>query len=347
MRLTNLHLENNLIFGSIPVGIENLASLNLLSLQGNLLTGSLPIGIGKLVKFEALALFTNKLSGQIPSSIGNLMRLSRLVLFEIDFEGGLPPSIGGRRYLESLDLPVNDHSGTIPREVLTISSTTRYINLSYNCFTRSLLMETDSVNQLSFLDVSNNRLSGNDVKAPICEYMPNGSLDKWLYPVLDGQNQLRSLNLTQMLNIAIGVAFALDYLHHHYQMLVVHCDLKPKNILLDNDMIVHVGDFGQAKFLLQPTSDASHDQTNSIAIKGSIGYVAPGKSHTDDMFKDNLTLHKFAKKPLPAQVMQIADQQHFIELEAMDQCKVQDMRARMQDCLISVFEIGVLYSIES
>ena len=117
---------------------------------------------------------------------------------------------------------------------------------------------------------------GNDVKAPICEYMPNGSLDKWLYPVLDGQNQLRSLNLTQMLNIAIGVAFALDYLHHHYQMLVVHCDLKPKNILLDNDMIVHVGDFGQAKFLLQPTSDASHDQTNSIAIKGSIGYVAPG-----------------------------------------------------------------------
>ncbi|XXG85139.1 hypothetical protein AAC387_Pa11g0280 [Persea americana] len=125
MRLTNLHLENNLIFGSIPVGIENLASLNLLSLQGNLLTGSLPIGIGKLVKFEALALFTNKLSGQIPSSIGNLMRLSRLVLFEIDFEGGLPPSIGGRRYLESLDLPVNDHSGTIPREVLTISSTTR------------------------------------------------------------------------------------------------------------------------------------------------------------------------------------------------------------------------------
>ncbi|XXG85140.1 hypothetical protein AAC387_Pa11g0281 [Persea americana] len=96
-----------------------------------------------------------------------------------------------------------------------------------------------------------------------------------------------------MLNIAIGVAFALDYLHHHYQMLVVHCDLnpnnilldndmivhvgdlKPNNILLDNDMIVHVGDFGQAKFLLQPTSDASHDQTNSIAIKGSIGYVAP------------------------------------------------------------------------
>ena len=75
--------------------------------------------------------------------------------------------------------------------------------------------------------------------------------------------------------------------------------------------------------------------------------MVTGKSHTDDMFKDNLTLHKFAKKPLPAQVMQIADQQHFIELEAMDQCKVQDMRARMQDCLISVFEIGVLYSIES
>lgn len=41
-------------------------------------------------------------------------------------------------------------------------------------------------------------------------------------------------------------------------------------------MIAHVGDFGLAKFLLQVTDDAPHNHTNSIAIKGSIGYVARG-----------------------------------------------------------------------
>lgn len=97
-----------------------------------------------------------------------------------------------------------------------------------------------------------------------------------MLPVLDGQHQFRSLNLVQRLNIAIDVASTLDYLHHHCQTPVVHCDLKPNNVLLANDMIAHVGDFGLAKFLLQVTDDAPHKHTNSIAIKGSIGYVAPG-----------------------------------------------------------------------
>lgn len=57
----------------------------------------------------------------------------------------------------------------------------------------------------------------------------------------------------------------------------MHCDLKPSNILLDNEMIAHVGDFGLARFLLEATSNLSTYQSTSIGIRRSIGYIAPGK----------------------------------------------------------------------
>ncbi|XP_058217506.1 probable LRR receptor-like serine/threonine-protein kinase At3g47570 [Rhododendron vialii] len=59
---------------------------------------------------------------------------------------------------------------------------------------------------------------GNDFKALVYEFMVNGSLEEWLHPNENGhgvRNESRSLNLFQRLNIAIDVASALDYLHHH------------------------------------------------------------------------------------------------------------------------------------
>eukprot|EP00268_Persea_americana_P064996 TRINITY_DN8612_c0_g2_i1.p2 TRINITY_DN8612_c0_g2~~TRINITY_DN8612_c0_g2_i1.p2 ORF type:complete len:207 (-),score=41.10 TRINITY_DN8612_c0_g2_i1:124-744(-) len=116
---------------------------------------------------------------------------------------------------------------------------------------------------------------GNDFKALVFEYLPNGNLDKWLHLEVDGQNHLHKLTFTQRLNIAMEVASALEYLHHHCQTPIAHSDLKPSNILLNNDMSAHVGDFGLSKLLREMGESFSHNQTSSIGIKGSIGYVPP------------------------------------------------------------------------
>ncbi|ONI10720.1 LOW QUALITY PROTEIN: hypothetical protein PRUPE_4G063400 [Prunus persica] len=103
-----------------------------------------------------------------------------------------------------------------------------------------------------------------DFKALVLNYMPNGSLDKWLY------SQNYSLNILQRLNIMIDAAFALEYLHHGYSIPILHCDMKPSNILLDDDMVAHVADFGIAKLL---GGEDSITQTMTLA---TVGYMAPG-----------------------------------------------------------------------
>lgn len=110
--------------------------------------------------------------------------------------------------------------------------------------------------------------SNQDFKALVLEYMPNGSLEKWLY------SHNYCLDLQQRLDIAIDVAVALEYLHHGNMYPIVHCDLKPSNVLLDEDMTAHVADFGISKLFEE---GEAMGQTITLA---TIGYMAPG----DDYF---------------------------------------------------------------
>lgn len=114
--------------------------------------------------------------------------------------------------------------------------------------------------------------SGDEFKGIVLEFISNGSLHKWLHQHESGTGML---TLMQRLNIALDVAEALEYLHHRINPPIVHCDIKPSNILLDDDMIAHVGDFGLAKIMnVKASSDATR---SSLGIKGTVGYLAPGR----------------------------------------------------------------------
>lgn len=104
--------------------------------------------------------------------------------------------------------------------------------------------------------------------------MPNESLDRWLHHKGDGKDPQR-LGLTQTLSIAVNVADALDYLHHDCGRPTIHCDLKPCNILLDDDMNALLGDFGIARSYVESRL-RSIGSNSSIGVKGTIGYVASG-----------------------------------------------------------------------
>ncbi|XP_058099637.1 probable LRR receptor-like serine/threonine-protein kinase At3g47570 [Magnolia sinica] len=216
----------------------------------------------------------------------------------------------------------------------------KVLNLQQRGASKSFIAESEALRNIRHRNLvkiltscSSIDFKGNDFKALVFEFMPNGSLEEWLHPKADGPHQLKNLSFVQRLNIAIDVASALDYLHQGSQQPIAHCDLKPSNVLLDEDMNAHVGDFGLARFLTKTSNGSSQNQSNTVVIKGSIGYVAPeygmggdasshgdvysygilllemftGKRPTDDMFSNGLSLHIFAKMALPEQVMEIVD----------------------------------------
>ncbi|WVZ91518.1 hypothetical protein U9M48_037677 [Paspalum notatum var. saurae] len=115
---------------------------------------------------------------------------------------------------------------------------------------------------------------GSDFKAIVYDFMPNGSLENWLHPDRNGLEEQRYLNLLERVTILLDVAYALDHLHHNGPEPIVHCDLKSSNVLLDADMVAHVGDFGLAKVLVQGSS-LLQQSSSSVGFRGTIGYAAP------------------------------------------------------------------------
>jgi len=119
--------------------------------------------------------------------------------------------------------------------------------------------------------------NGDDFKAIVYEFMHMGSLECLMHNSEQTDSRNLNINLTQRLSIALDVAHALDYLHNSSDQVVVHCDIKPSNVLLDEEMVAYLGDFGLARFLHGATVISSKDQGSSYAVKGTIGYVPPGQ----------------------------------------------------------------------
>jgi serine/threonine protein kinase len=117
-----------------------------------------------------------------------------------------------------------------------------------------------------------------EFKALVFEFMPNGSLNDWLHPVSKIPTLSNMLSLAQRLDIAVDIMDALDYLHNQCQPPIIHCDIKPSNILLTEDMSARVGDFGISKILPDSTAKTLLNSISFTGLRGSIGYVPPGNN---------------------------------------------------------------------
>ncbi|XP_068316494.1 probable LRR receptor-like serine/threonine-protein kinase At3g47570 [Pyrus communis] len=553
-RLTDLHLEDNNLQGTIPSTLAECPYLMNLTLGGNNftgiispelirpsssyvyldlsrnhLTGFLPKEVGNLINLEHFDVSGNLLSGEIPPSLASCKTIQYLDLQENFFQGTIPSDLSSLRGIETLSLAHNNLSGTIPK-FLENFTFLQSLNLSYNnlegavpiegvfrnatatsvqgntnlcggipefqlpkckfqhsskrglsltlklvisllcglsgaffsfavvylcCFRskkkadpssdsqkfpkvsyQSLLKATDGFSSanligmgsfgsvykglldqvgttiaIKVLNLARHGASksfiaecealknirhrnlvkvlsacsgfdyrGSDFKALVYEFMVNGSLEEWLHPAQTSTNtnqRPRSLTFSQRLNIAIDVAMALDYLHHHCHVPIVHCDLKPSNVLLDNDMIGHVGDFGLARFLSRTLEDGFGNQSSSIGVKGTIGYTPPeygmghevwrqgdvysygilllemftGKRPTGDMFQGSSNLHNYVKAALPEQVLDIVDpvliqEKGEGEMSANQHVTEASTRIRMkfEESLMSILGVGVACS---
>ncbi|XAR71651.1 Glycerophosphodiester phosphodiesterase [Bertholletia excelsa] len=100
----------------------------------------------------------------------------------------------------------------------------------------------------------------------VCDFMPNGSLEKYLI----SNKEHVPLSYERKFKIALGVARGIDYLHRGCDMQILHFDIKPHNILLDENFVPKVSDFGLAR--LYPIDNSIVSLT---AARGTIGYVAP------------------------------------------------------------------------
>ncbi|XP_060185057.1 receptor kinase-like protein Xa21 [Lycium barbarum] len=190
--------------------------------------------------------------------------------------------------------------------------------------------------------------SSKHIRAFVLQYMPNGSLDSWLY------KEDRHLILLQRVTIMFDVAMAIEYLHYGNDTPIVHCDLKPANVLLDEEMVAHVGDFGISKILAISKSMA-HTET-----LGTLGYIAPEygsegivstsgdvysygimlmevlakrRPTDEEILNENVSLREWIRRAFPRTMMEVVDANIFHGEE--------QITSKSEFCIASMIELAL------
>ncbi|CAN1166837.1 Putative leucine-rich repeat receptor-like serine/threonine-protein kinase At2g24130 [Linum perenne] len=205
-------------------------------------------------------------------------------------------------------------------------------------------------------------------KALVFPQMSNGSLERHLYP---SHGLKPGLNLVQLISICHDVAEGLAYLHHHSPVRVVHCDLKPSNILLDDDLKALVTDFGIAKLvndadeLKQLVDDSVSFESTDGFLCGSFGYIAPeygmgkdastqgdvysygvilleivtGTMPTDVLFHQGSNLHEWVKSHYPNKLEHIVEQA-IVRYVAMNLSAT--LNSVWKDAILELIDVGLM-----
>ncbi|GLJ37310.1 hypothetical protein SUGI_0756910 [Cryptomeria japonica] len=125
------------------------------------------------------------------------------------------------------------------------------------------VMTIGSIHHVNLVSLIGFCSEGNHRRLLVYEYMENGSLDKNLFSTTS------VLPWPLRFNIALGIARGMNYCHDYCRSRIVHCDLKPQNVLLDAHLLPKISDFGLAKLM-------SREQSCTLTVlRGTRGYLAP------------------------------------------------------------------------
>ncbi|THF96622.1 hypothetical protein TEA_004275 [Camellia sinensis var. sinensis] len=401
--LYEMGLKSNLLTGTIPPSLENYQHLQILDLSVNMLSGTIPREIFSIPSFgKLLNLSWNRLNGSLPEEIGNLKMIQAIDVSNNPLTGDILVSIGDCSSLLYLNLSRNSFQGPIPKSLSELNGI-EYIDLAKNNLTGEILASLERLQFLQLLDLSENQLQGNiptgrifnnatavsldgnpqlcggllneikiatrnfsqenligegsfgtvykgtfsngtvaaikvfkmeqhkafksflaecealrnirhrnlirvisvcsnsDFKALVLHFMPNGSLEQWLH------ERNKRLCIKERLEIVQDVASAIEYLHHDCESPVMHCDLKPSSVFLNESMCAHVADFRLAQILVNAANKGSVSST--LGLKGSIGYIPPeygigeGVSTKGDVYSFGILMLEIFTKKKPTDEM--------------------------------------------
>ncbi|KAF8666389.1 hypothetical protein HU200_053495 [Digitaria exilis] len=388
INLQSFNISNNNISGKIPSTFGSCVLLESLRLEGNRLEGRIPSSLATLKGIKDVDFSQNGLSGEIPEFFELFDSLGYLNLSFNNFDGPLPTkgifsNATGKIFLQGNPriMSYNDlsnatngfcsenligsgqsglvYKGSLPDEIGQMIAV-KVFKTGLSGASKSFLTECRAFRNMRhrnivkvFTACSTYDPLGNEFKALVMEYMSNGTLADRLHSKSPRNDPL---SLEARICIAVDVASVLEYLHIWSVPSMVHCDLKPSNILFDDDNLARVGDFGLARFL-HAFSSSEYGMGSRLSTEGDIysyGIVLlemlTGKHPTDELFDDGFTLHKYVEEALP-QICGILDLDLSKEIggdnSSHTQSQEQGNKTYVHKCVLQLLNLGLLCSEEA